>query len=70
MARSSRTPAPCPCCDAPLVEIRLGADLTLRSCSNCDNRWWLRSEQPAPLDQVLHAVAGAQGRRRPAVATA
>lgn len=65
MARSSSAPAACPTCAAPLVEIRLGVELTLRSCSNCDSRWWSRADQPADLDQVLRVVTATDGRRQP-----
>lgn len=54
----------CPSCTAPLVEIRLGDDLTLRSCSRCDSRWWLRGDRPADLRQVLDVVADSDGGRR------
>ena len=53
----------CPSCTAPLVEIRLGEELTLRSCSRCDSRWWLRGDRPADLQQVLSTVSGSDGRR-------
>jgi hypothetical protein len=55
----------CPSCAAPLVEIRLGEELTLRSCSRCDSRWWLRGDSPADLEQVLTTVSDTDGNRRP-----
>ena len=57
MARS------CPLCSAPLVAINLG-DLTLRSCSSCDTREWLRADSPAGIDDVLRTFADAPGGRR------
>ena len=57
MTQSLHACAGCPCCDAPLVEINLGGELQLRSCSRCDQRWWSRGETPARLDQVLSTVA-------------
>ena len=51
------TPAgPCPVCTAPLVELQLGRQLVLRSCSRCDHRWWFRAEHPTDLDDVLGVV--------------
>jgi hypothetical protein len=57
MARSSAPIHSCPSCLAPLVEIRLGAELTLRSCSRCDSRFWSRNDEAIDLDGVLGAVA-------------
>ena len=60
----------CPRCDAPLVEIRLapgGADLSLRSCSNCETRWWLRDGELTDFAGVLTDV---QRDRKPARRTA
>ena len=65
MARSSAPVHSCPSCLAPLIEIRLGEELTLRSCSSCDSRFWTRGVQPTDLDGVLNAVADADQRRRP-----
>jgi hypothetical protein len=62
------TPTPCERCDAPTVEIRLlDADhrLTMRSCSRCDHRTWLRDGQRTPMAEVLASVA-TTGRRRSA----
>jgi hypothetical protein len=47
----------CPSCLAPLVEIRLGDELTLRSCSRCDARFWTRGDAVLDLDGVLATVA-------------
>ena len=63
---SLRRPDACPRCDAPLVEIRLaqgGSDLALRSCSNCESRWWLRDGRLADFGAVLQDV---QRDRKPA----
>jgi hypothetical protein len=65
MARSSAPVHTCPSCLAPLIEIRLGEELTLRSCSGCDSRFWSRGEEPTDLDGVLSAVADGDRRRRP-----
>ena len=51
-----------------MIEIRLGVELTLRSCSTCDSRWWLRADETASLDQVLEVVAGSDARRKPSPA--
>jgi hypothetical protein len=64
MARSS-APRTCPSCTAPLVEIRLGDELVLRSCSGCDSRWWLRSDEPTELGAVLDVVRTTDASRRP-----
>lgn len=64
MARSSVPPA-CPSCAAPLIEIRLGTELLLRSCSTCDTRWWLRADDAASLEEVLGVVAGSAAGRKP-----
>lgn len=64
MARSSVPP--CPTCAAPLIEIRLGDELSLRSCSRCDHRWWRRAEVAAGIDEVLGVVAGGCTLRRAA----
>jgi hypothetical protein len=61
-------PTPCPRCAAPTVEIRLMAGevgLTMRSCSRCDHRVWLRQGRPADVSDVLTDVAST-GRRRSA----
>jgi hypothetical protein len=68
MARPSAPIHSCPSCLAPLIEIRLGAELTLRSCSRCDSRFWSHGDQPAHLEQVLSEVARDDRRRRPAAA--
>lgn len=64
MARSS-VPPTCPSCAAPLIEISLGTELVLRSCSNCDTRWWLRADGAASIEEVLGVVAASASRRRP-----
>jgi hypothetical protein len=64
MKRSPASSSTCPSCLAPLVEIRLGVELTLRSCSACDSRYWSRGDDPAELDVVLSAVADDDRRRR------
>jgi hypothetical protein len=56
----------CPSCLAPLVEIRLGADLMLRSCSRCDSRFWSHGDRPADLERVLSVVADEDRGGRPA----
>ena len=59
---------PCNRCGSPTVEISMleaDARLTMRSCSRCDHRTWLRGDVTAPLDAVLAAVAST-GRRRSA----
>lgn len=66
MARSSAPVRSCPSCLAPLVEIRLGAELTLRSCSRCDSRFWSRGAEATDLDGVLSVVADDDKRRKPA----
>jgi hypothetical protein len=65
MARSSAPVQTCPSCLAPLVEIRLGDELTLRSCSSCDRRFWTRGDTSTDLDGVLAVVAEGDRRRRP-----
>lgn len=64
MARAS-VPQTCPSCTAPLVQIRLGDELLLRSCSGCDSRWWLRADRPTDLDAVLDLVRTTDAARRP-----
>jgi hypothetical protein len=62
------TPTPCERCDSPTVEIRLldgDHKLTMRSCSRCDHRTWLRGGERAPMTEVLASVAST-GRRRTA----
>jgi hypothetical protein len=66
MARSSAPIHSCPSCLAPLVEIRLGAELVMRSCSRCDSRFWSHGEAVADLGQVLSVVADEDRGRRPA----
>jgi hypothetical protein len=59
------THMPCPRCNAPLVEIAVSADLLLRSCSNCEGRWWVRDGGPVQLGDVLAAVGGPVVARTP-----
>lgn len=68
MARPSTSPTACPSCRAPLVEIRLGDGLVLRSCSRCDGRFWSRLDRPADLDHVLSVVAAGGRTRHPVAA--
>lgn len=63
MARSSAPVRSCPACFSPLVEIRLGAELTLRSCSHCDRRYWAHGDRLTDLPGVLSVVAEADRRR-------
>ena len=63
MARTLTSVASCPICSSSLVQITLGEELTLRSCSCCDNRWWQRAGQSAPLGEVLQVVAATDGKR-------
>jgi hypothetical protein len=60
----------CPRCNAPIVEIRLPANLVLHSCSNCEGRFWSREGESADLGDVLASVATASGRRVTASASA
>lgn len=64
MARSSAPIRSCPSCLSPLIEIRLGEELTLRSCSACDTRFWLRDDQETDLGGVLDVVATTDRRGR------
>lgn len=64
MARWS-VPSSCPSCAASLVEIRLGSELLLRSCSHCDTRWWSRADGAASIEEVLGVVAGSAAHRKP-----
>lgn len=56
----------CVRCAAPTVEITLfkgeGA-LSMRSCSNCDHRVWLRDGQPTSKSDMLDRVGRGSGRR-------
>jgi hypothetical protein len=61
-------PTPCERCDAPTVDISLldgDHGLTMRSCSHCDHRTWLRGGKRMPMSEVLASVA-TTGRRRTA----
>jgi Zn-finger nucleic acid-binding protein len=57
MASSSSSVLSCPNCTAPLVQISVGSELELRSCSRCDRRWWRRGDAPATIGAVLDVVA-------------
>jgi hypothetical protein len=58
----------CSSCATAVVEIQLGQDLILQSCSHCDCRRWLRAGAPALLEQVLSVVGETSG-KRPLVTT-
>jgi len=51
----------CPICrSTTLVAIGLqlrGEQVTMRSCSQCDRRWWERNGEALPLPSVLELVA-------------
>lgn len=51
---------PCPVCvDKQLVEITLQAgdrQLVMRSCSNCETKWWESNGEKAGLGSVLSAA--------------
>jgi hypothetical protein len=66
MARSSTHVRSCPSCLSPLVEIHLGDELTLRSCSGCDMRFWSRLDEATELPEVLAVVSATDRRGRPA----
>lgn len=52
---------PCPSCRASkLVEITLnvGEDaVTMRSCSKCDRRWWVRNGELVPVSGILELAS-------------
>ena len=54
----------CSSCATAVVQLQLGNDLTLQSCSHCDRRQWLRDGQPAGLDLILSVVGETSGKRR------
>ena len=56
-------PCACPICAATLVEITLSGDLTMRSCSRCERRWWQQGDDAAGLSDVLSVVAATAGKR-------
>lgn len=62
----TRSQTICPNCAGSLVEIKLGEDLTMQSCSRCERRSWLRGGQAADLRQALDVVARS-GKRKVAV---
>lgn len=50
------TPQPCPVCGASLVTVVMHAGerpVTMRSCSNCDRRWWTVDGQEADPTKVF-----------------
>lgn len=51
----------CPVCrDKRLVEIHVnlrGSQLTLRSCSHCETRWWETDGRQVPLTNVFELAA-------------
>ena len=62
MARKIVALTDCPHCRHSLVEIRLGDELTLRSCSNCDSRFWHRGDRFTGLDEALAVVSASDGK--------
>ncbi len=49
----------CPTCRVDLSEIRLNlrnADVKLRACVRCEQRWWHRDGEPVALDEVLGLI--------------
>ena len=64
---------PCPRCDAKLVEITIrvdGDDVLMRSCSNCEGRWWYRDGEAMGLDGVLNHISDSDTKRPTASARA
>jgi hypothetical protein len=51
---------PCPVCrDKQLVEIKLqvgSKNLTLRSCSHCETKWWENEGETVGLDNILSSA--------------
>ena len=50
----------CPRCRQRMVVINIdlrGEELTLRACSRCDVRSWVRDGEPTTLDGVLDLAA-------------
>ena len=51
----------CPVCeDRQLVEIHVtlrGADVTMRSCSRCETRWWETDGERVPLTGVFQLAS-------------
>ena len=52
---------PCPSCRiSRMVEITLTVAeerVTMRSCSRCDKRWWVRNEELVPVSGILELAA-------------
>jgi hypothetical protein len=60
------SPSRCPHCARATVEIKLfegDRRLTMRSCSPCDRRTWLRDGRPTTKREVLATVGAGSGRR-------
>lgn len=59
--REEGAAVPCPSCRASrLVEITLnvGEDaVTMRSCSKCDRRWWVRNGELVPVSGILELAS-------------
>jgi hypothetical protein len=58
---------PCAGCGESVVEINLlidGEELTMRSCSNCDNRSWHRGGAPVELGGILADLSSSPTRYR------
>jgi len=57
----------CTGCGESVVEINLlidGEELTMRSCSNCDNRSWHRGGAPVELGGILADLSSSPTRYR------
>ena len=57
----------CGSCGEVVVEINLlidGEELTMRSCSNCDNRSWHRGGAPVQLGGILADLSSSPTRYR------
>jgi len=57
----------CGGCGEAVVEINLlidGEELTMRSCSNCDNRSWHRGGAPVDLGGILADLSSSPTRYR------
>ena len=65
---ATRTPeVRCAGCGEAVVEINLlidGEELTMRSCSNCDNRSWHRGGAPVQLGGILADLSSSPTRYR------
>lgn len=50
----------CPVCSRHMVEITMqvdGKELLLRSCSNCDTKWWEKDGEQVELPGVLETAS-------------